>query len=79
VVDVTVDADVTPVASHFVIGAPQVVVQTLPCARLFGPPMVVVAVAVAVHAMLQLLTVVRVHEDEEDCVDSSVTDAESGG
>lgn len=77
VVDVTVDEEVEPVTSHLVMGAPHTVVQTSPCARLFGPPLVVVAVAV--HAMLQLLTVVKVHVEEEVCVGSSVSDTESDG
>jgi hypothetical protein len=77
-VEVRVDVVVTPVASHLVRGASHIVVHTSPCARLFGPPMVVVTVAVAVQAMLQLLTVVRLHV-EEDCVGSSVSDADSGG
>jgi len=77
VVVVTVDEEVTPVTSHFVIGDPHTVVQTSPCARLFGPSMVVVAVAV--HVISQSLTVVRVHVEEEVCVGSSVSDADSEG
>jgi hypothetical protein len=63
VVDVTVDTDVRPVASHLVMGSPQIVVHVSPSARLFGPPKVVVAVAV--HVMLQLLTVCEVQDYED--------------
>ena len=73
-VKVIVDVDMSPVASHLVMGVSHVVVHTSPCARLFGPPMVVVAVVV--QTILQLLTVVGVHDEDEDsaCVDVAVSE-----
>lgn len=46
VVDVVVEADVTPVAPHLVIGAPQEVMHESPFACLLAPAIVVVTVAV---------------------------------
>lgn len=53
-----------PVASHFVIGAPHAVLHAVPSARLLRPPRV--EMIVAVHPMLQLLAVLRAHEEEEE-------------
>lgn len=64
VVEVTVDAEVAPVAPQLVIGAPQVVEHSSLDPRLTVPPTVVVAVAV--QATWQLLTVRRVQEDEDE-------------
>jgi hypothetical protein len=72
VVEVTVEVDVAPVASHRVIGASHTVVHAFVFACFFAPPKVVVAIAV--HPTWQLLTVRRVHDEVEEDLDCEVVD-----
>lgn len=75
-VEVAIDVDVVPVASHFVMGVLQVVVQDGVSALLILQPFTDVVVAVE-HATLQSLTVLREQEDDDD--DDSEFEIEADG
>lgn len=73
--DVIVDTDVTPVTLHAVIGDPQTVPHAGASSDLFfSPPAAVVAATV--QATWQLLTVIRLHDEDGDDEDSDDEDGD---
>jgi hypothetical protein len=64
IIGVTVNLDMTFVASHLATGASQAVVHASSLSRFWVPPMVVVAISV--QRTSQSLTMRKLHVEEED-------------